>query len=853
MPCLLFLLAVTATAQQDKSITLSANKKPLAQVLTELTEKYQLYFVYSPNQVNPEMNITVELNNVPLETALRKILHNTGISYSISGSQIVLYRDPNQRYSISGRIREKGTGELLIGVIVSTNPVRAGAVSNEYGFYSISLPADTYTVQFNYLGFKPLAKTMYIDQSADMDIELEAASKLDEVVVTDDAVKKEVSLNTIEVPLKEITQVPMVLGEKDVLKYVMLMPGLQKGNEGNSYMYVRGGGPDQNLILIDDAIIYNAYHYLGLSSLFTGSELRNAELIKGGFSSKYGGRLSSVVNMSIRDGNREQVGAEASLGVISSKLMIEGPIVKNKSSFFISARRSYIDKVSKALVSSSDQQLNYSFYDLHAKLSTDIGSHDRLMISGYMGHDRLITDPGVPAEDDGINWGNRAATLRWNHQYSGKLFSNTSLVYSYYKSRVAFSGSSSSGGTSYSALESEINDYTLKHDLDYIFSGFQRIKAGVGYTLHYFKPVTSYKEIVMTTPVSVIKNDGYDANEAFAYVEYKIKPVEQLEIIPGVRMSHYTNKVSYTRAEPRLNIIYKLKRNWSVNAAYDLMNQYVHLISTFSGFGFPSDIWTSSDNLLKPQRGQVFSGGIYKNNILNTNFSFAVEGYYKYISNMAVMKDGASFFQLLPVSGTQQAQVENWNELLTPGNCTSYGTEMQLKKDGKRFSGWISYTLAKTTIQADGVNRGKEYPATYDRRHDLGIFLSYRTARHFVFSANWVYGTGNAISMPAGEFFVSKEDFPGYAQMLMKMYDYEGKNSYRMKPYHRLDLSVQFKHLIVKRIQSTIELSVYNVYNRANPFFYQITNQNEDSNSPRVIKQTSLFPIMPSLSWTIKI
>jgi hypothetical protein len=848
-----FFIALTCAAQQEKLITLSAHKTPLQLVLKELTEKYQLYFAYSSNQIDLEQKITVELNNVPLEAALKKILNNTGISYSINGSQIVLFKDPNQRYTISGRIREKGSGELLIGVIVSTNPVRAGAVSNEYGFYSITLPADTYTVQFNYLGFKPFVKTMFIGGSNVMDIELEAASKLDEVVVTDDAVQKEHSLNTIQVPLKEIGEVPMILGEKDVLKYAMLMPGLQKGNEGNSYMYVRGGGPDQNLILVDDAIIYNAYHYLGLSSLFTGTELRNAELIKSGFSSKYGGRLSSVVNMSIRDGNRERMGAEATLGVISSKLMVEGPIVKNKSSFFISARRSYIDKVSKILVADGAEELNYSYYDLHAKLSTDIGTRDRLMLSGYMGQDKLITDPTVPEKDDGISWGNRAATLRWNHQYSGRLFSNTSLVYSFYKSRVAFVGSNSGGGAAYSALQSEINDYTIKHDLDYVFSGFQRIKAGLGYTSHHFKPLTSYREEATSAPVNKIKDDSYYAGEAFAYAEYTLQPIVRLKIVSGVRMSHYTNQVSYTRAEPRLNITYKLKRNWSVNASYDMMNQYVHLISTFSGFGFPSDIWTGSDNLLKPQHGQVVSAGIYKNNIKNSQISFAIEGYYKYITHMAIMKDGASFFQLLPISGTQEPQVEQWNALLTSGNCTSYGTEMQLKKEGKRFSGWISYTLSKTTIDAELVNRGDPYPATYDRRHDLGIYASYKTAKHFMFSANWVYGTGNAISMPSGEFFVTREAEPGNAQTLMKMYDYESKNGYRMRSYHRLDISIQYKHLIAKKVQSTIEFSVYNVYNRANPFFYQIANKYDGPSAPRVIKQTSLFPVMPSVSWTIKI
>lgn len=851
--CFLFLFAHLNSTAQNGPVSVSADKQPLSVVISRLASTYQLQFAYSTDQVNLDQKISAELAAVSLDAALKKILSNTGISYSINGSQVILFKDPNQRYTISGRIREKGTGELLIGVIVSTLPAKAGAISNGYGFYSITLPADTYTIQFNYIGFKPMIKKFQVNQSADMDIELEAASKLDEIVISEEAIKKELALNAIQIPLKEIADVPMILGEKDALKYIMLMPGLQKGNEGNSYMYVRGGGPDQNLILIDDAVIYNAYHYLGLASLFSGNELRNAELIKGGFSSKYGGRLSSILNMSMKDGNREKYGAEATIGIISSRIMVEGPVQKGKSSFFISARKSYIDKVSQLLVQNEDEQLNYGYYDIHAKISTDLGAKDRLMLSGYIGHDMLFTNGGdqkLAGHEDGISWGNRAATIRWNHQYSGKLFSNTSLVYSYYRSRIALSQYSAGPGIYTSGLQSSINDYTAKYDLDYLPSGFSRIKAGAGFTRHRFQPVTSF---VQDTPAfNQVKDDAYFANEGFAYGEYSMRFASGLRIIPGIRISYYSNQTSYIRAEPRLNMIYPMKKNWSINASYDLMNQYVHLISSFNGLGFPSDIWTSSDALLKPQRAQLISAGISKNHIRNSAFSFAIEAYYKHIQNIAIMKEGSAFLQLLPASYFQPA-VQNWNDLLTQGTSISYGTEIQLKKEGKHFSGWVSYTLSKTTIQAPELNRGRAYSATYDRRHDLGIYTRYKTTRHFIFSASWIYGTGNAISLPVGEYFVPQQIGGLSSQTLARVSDYEQKNNYRMKPYHRLDVSMQYVHLIVKRIESTIELSVYNVYNRANPFYYQIINKNpSDPSSARAIKQVSLFPAMPSVSWTIK-
>jgi hypothetical protein len=840
---------ITANAQQQ-GISLHAENKSLQQIIDELTTNYRFRFAYSSDHINLQQKVSADFRQISPETAIRKIFNNTGIAYSMEGMQVILYRDPNQRFTISGKVREQGSGELLIGVIINSIPARSGAVSNGYGFYSITLPADTYTIQFNYVGFKPLTRTVVLDGSATLDIELEAASNLEEVVVKERAADRERTLNAIEVPLKEITQVPMILGEKDVVKYIMLMPGLQKGNEGNSNMYVRGGGPDQNLIMIDDAVIYNAYHYLGLSSLFSGSELRNAELIKGGFSSKYGGRLSSVLSMSLKDGNREKFGGEATLGVISSRLQLEGPIQKGKSSFFISARKSYIDQVSRVLVKSEDDQLDYAYYDLHGKLSTDIGKKDRIMLSGYMGQDMLGTsgNRSISPKDDGIIWGNRAATLRWNHQYTGKLFSNTSLVYSYYRSRVAFSEFNNDGTTTSSVMQSTINDYTVKYDLDYLPGEQQRIRAGAGFTRHQFSPIASYGRI--STSTNVTRMDSYSADEAFAYGEYGLHLLSGLSVTPGIRLSFYDRQVSYLRAEPRLNIVYQLKKNWSVNAAYDLMNQYIHMISSFSGLGFPTDTWTSSDAQLKPQRAHVISAGVFKKQILNSGFSMGVEGYYKQISHIAVMREGSSFIQLMQISGLQRT-VENWNQLLTQGNCTSYGTEMQLKKEGTRFSGWISYTLSKTTIQADAVNRGNPYPATYDRRHDLGIYLNYKTARHFAFSANWVFGTGNAVTLPSGEFFNIQNDT--YLVSEGKLYDYDSKNSFRMKPYHRLDISAQYHHTITRWVESTIELSVYNVYNRANPFFYQISNENtENFSSRRILKQISLFPVMPSLSWTLK-
>lgn len=849
---LVLLCMLTTTFAQQSNISLSVSQQPISAVMQQLTALYQIQFAYSSDQVILSRTISITLNNVSLEEALKKIFANTGIAFSQNGNTVALYKDVNYRVTISGEIREKGTGELLIGVVVGADPPKSGAVSNAYGFYSLSLPPGTYTLQFNYLGFQVVSKKITLDVSQIVNIEMTPSTNLDEVIVKADANRVQ-KLNAFDIQLQEIKSIPMILGEQDVVKYAMLSPGIQKGNEGNSYLYVRGGGPDQNLILIDDAIIYNAYHFLGLASLFSGKELRNAELIKGGFSSRYGGRLSSVLDMSMKDGSREKFGIDATLGGISSRVMIEGPIVKNKSSFLISARKSYIDKVSGWIAHDQSSVLNYGFYDVHAKLSTDIGVKDRLMLSAYMGQDHMQTseEQNIDARDDGIVWGNRAVSLRWNHQFSGKLFANTSLVNSYYNSRTAFAELDSQDKMiNSSSIESVINDYGIKTDIEFFPFNEHRFRFGGGLTKHYFTPVTSIR--MYQPDSSYVKDQSYDANEAFTYVEWEYKMTSKWQLISGMRFSYYENNKAYFRAEPRLNLQYKPAKNWLLSTTYSLMNQYMHLISTFSGFGFPNDLWVSSDENLAPQQSHLVTIGVTKKEIWK-GISCTIEGYAKKINNAVGLRENASFFQVLPNAYLDNT-VDKWSEITTQGNGQSYGIEYMLRKDGKHFEGWISYTLSKTTLQFDAINNGNPFPASFDRTHDLGIYASYETNKHWQFSANFVYGTGNAISLPVGEFYTYRSDASGNLYPSHTFLDYEKKNNYRMKAYHRLDISIQYSHLIAGKVKSNIEFSIYNVYNRANPFFYQLEQeQNSSGTGKRVLKQDSLFPIMPSISWSIKI
>ncbi len=835
---------------QQKGITLHEKNKPLSAVLLAIKAQSSVTFSYSSDVIDLNRTVSVNVANASIEEVLKKIFHNTPIAFSISGDQVLLYKNAQYKVTISGYLREKGTGELLIGATVSTLPPYAGCVTNAYGFYSLTIPADTFLLQFNYVGYQRVDKQIVATESKQINIQLEPNTSLNEAQVKAEQEKRELSLNKITVPLQEINNIPMILGEKDVVKYIMLAPGVQKGNEGNGYMYVRGGGPDQNLILIDDAVIYNAYHFLGLSSLFSGNELRKADLYKGGFSAKYGGRLSSVLDMSMKDGNRERLGFDAMAGVISSRILVEGPIKKDQSSFLFSMRKSYINEVARLLSGNSEDVLDYRYYDLHAKIATNIGARDRIMLSGYLGKDALSNNSssGLSADEDGISWGNRAISLRWNHQFNGKLFANTSLVSSYYRANIAFGDIDySSGAKSSSKVSSSIQDYTLKTDVDYLMNKKHQFKFGLGSTLHNFISTTS---LASSQSLSYFSENKYQTPESYGYGEWQYNPTNRWFFTTGLRFSSFTRNKTYYRPEPRVNIKYQNKTNWQFNVSYALMNQYLHLISTFNGLGLPSDVWVSSNDKLAPQKSNLVTLGVVKNNLYNGKLAISLEVYGKQMNNTTALKEGASFFQVLPISNVGFG-VSSWEDLATQGDATSYGAELMIRKFGKRLEGHVSYTLSRTTMHFDEINNGNTFLANFDRTHDIGIYVSYKQGKHLRLAANWVYGTGNPISLPTGEYYL--ED-PINGGMLDVSYYFEKKNNYRMQSYHRMDLSIQYISRLANKYESTIELSLFNIYNRANPFYYELDYDNKlaPPSEGRRLQKVSLFPIMPSLSWGLK-
>lgn len=842
---LFFCITTTTLLAQHANISLKIKKQPIAGILTEIEKNYHYRFAYSMDKIDLTKTKSLTIKNGTIEQTLNQLFYNTNIAYQISGTNVALFINPNATFTISGYIREAGTGELLIGALIDTKPNKVVTTSNAYGFFSITLPTDTYEISFSYLGFKNQLKKLVLDENIQLTVLLNASSNLSEVLIKGSQNNYQRTLNKVEIPLKEVADIPMILGEKDPVKYLMLMPGIQKGSEGNSYMYVRGGGPDQNLILIDDAVIYNAYHFLGLSSLVSGSELRSAELIKGGFSSKYGGRLSSVLNMSLKDGNREKFGGEASMGILASKIILEGPIVKNKSSFMFSGRRSYIDQISKVL-DNVNGELNYYFYDVHGKIATDLNKKNRLIISGYAGYDNFSTTTDNPT-GEGITWGNYAASIRWTRQYNTKLFSNTSLTYSNYSNKINMGAIGFNSEQTISTIRSSVIDKGLKIDFDYIPNPKHHIKFGGGYTQHELNPTTTIEDLTNRTTVK--NGTPYFADDASMYIESQTQITNKWTIIPGIRFSYFKTNTGYFRAEPRFNTIYQLPRNWNINGSYSLMNQYMHLVPLLSNFGLPSDLWVGSNNDIKPQRGHIITAGVLKKSIKNRPFSFGIEGYYKIITDVTAMKEGASLFQLLALNANGP-QVSNVSDLLTQGKSKAYGIEFVVKKESKKLSAQLSYTISKTEMEFTTINRGEKFAASYDRLNDLGIFVSYKTNKHFSFALTWIYGTGSPITLPVSE-FIPVSGIPG--QGAFPVYYYDSKNNVQLKAYHRLDVSFQYTHTIAKTIISNIELSLFNTYNRRNPLYYRIEYVDDgNGNGKRVLKQTSLFPIIPSLSWTLK-
>ncbi|MBA3680782.1 MAG: TonB-dependent receptor [Bacteroidetes bacterium] len=760
-----------------------------------------------------------------------------------------LFSVSQTKYTISGYVSEQGSKENLPGVYVVIPKLKTGTSTNSYGFYSITLAQDSVELIISYVGYKSKKVNLYLNKNTSINFELKA-EQLAEVEVTADQnykVSEDVQMSTIDIPIEQIKQIPALLGEKDVLKVIQLMPGVQKGSEGSSGIYVRGGGPDQNLIILDEAPVYNATHLFGFFSVFNGDALKSVELIKGGFPARYGGRLSSVIDLQMKDGNKEKIHGEGGIGIISSRLTLEGPIIKDKCSFLVSGRRTYIDALIYPFLPAKSK-VGYYFYDFNAKLNYVFNDKDKLYLSGYFGRDKFYFNSKQTNYESksNLNWGNATGTLRWNHLFSSKLFSNASLIYTNYKLGI---GSSDKYGADFFTLDyrSTIRDLGFKYNFDYMPTPNHYIRFGASSTWHYFLPQAIVIKSSSASQNTTNKSTGINTFESGIYIEDDWKITNRLRGNFGVRLSSFnSNGENFFNPEPRASLRYLFNNDFSLKASYAMMNQYLHLLSN-TGIGLPTDLWVPATNRIKPQQSQQIALGAAKD-LPKQKLTITIEGYYKQMKNVLNYKEGASFLQ---INENENAEGASWENNVTSGSGISYGAEFFIQKKVGKFTGWIGYTLSWTTLKFDSLNFGKPFPARYDRRHDISVVGMYKINDHINISATWVYGTGNAITLPLASYAVNTHFLTSNPNYIYNqpVNDYGEKNSFRMAAYHRADIGIQF-HKKLKRCERIFELSFYNLYNQKNPFFY--FTQFDPDKQKTVLMQISLFPILPSVSWTYK-
>ncbi len=777
------------------------------------------------------------------------------------------------KFTISGYIEDATSGEKLISANAYDTKSENGTVSNIYGFYSITLPSDSVVITFSYIGYQALEYRLLLDKDLVINVKLEPELSLQEITVVaekyEERIEETTRMSTVDVPIAQIKKIPALLGEVDVLKALQLLPGVQSGGEGQNGLYVRGGSPDQNLILLDGVPVYNASHLFGFFSVFNADAVKDVKLTKGGFPARYGGRLSSVIEINMKEGNINEWHGAGSIGLIASKLTVEGPIKKDKTSIMLSGRRTYIDILAKPLIEKSFAEgggsgtAGYFFYDFNGKINHKFSDKDRLYFSIYTGKDKFYLEEtykdefnGNSFEDEtefGLGWGNITSALRWNHLWTNKLFSNTTLTFSRYSFNTKLrSYSEFDEGSDEYALGylSGIDDFAGKIDFDYVPNPSHFIRFGAGIINHTFKPGKFdilFEEIENGYPSTSIDTTlgqaNINAQEFSAYIEDDMKLGKNLKLNAGLHFSAFRLKdKTYPSLQPRLNVRYMLPANVALKGSFAMMRQYVQLL-TNEGIGLPTDLWLPSTKRVKPQDSWQVGLGLAKT--FAGKYEVSIEGYYKEMTNLVAYKEGASFITL-----------NDWEDDVTQGDGKSYGAEFFVQKKKGRLTGWVGYTLSWSWRTFPEVNLGERYPFKYDRRHDLSIVASYEISDRINIAGTWVFGTGNAVTLANSQYYGVFPDvnFPNFNSARINRTDfYRNRNNFRMNAYHRMDIGINFVKK-KKRHTRTWSFGAYNTYNQKNPFFL-FTDEEfnlETGESKTVLKQASLFPIIPYFNYSFE-
>ncbi len=739
---------------------------------------------------------------------------------------------------VSGTITDATSGETMVGATVWDSISRKGTTSNVYGFFSLAVPSGNVAIRVSYVGYQSQSFTFRANRDTIINVKLQGSLSLKTVVITAEREHdlKGVQMSTVDIPLEHIKSMPVLFGEADVVKTVQLMPGVQSGGEGTTGMYVRGGGPDENLYLLDGIPMYNVDHAFGFFSAFNPDAIKNITLYKGSFPARFSGRLSSILDVYTNNGNDKSYHGSASIGAIAAKISVEGPIIKEKTTFNFSARRTYLDIFTRPainIISESDIDAGYNFYDINGKITHKFNDRSRLFANFYLGNDVVsigLDEGSFSNMDMRYVWGNIVGSLRWNYMINPKLFSNLTASYTRYKNNIIFDFKDNYGANTIEfQYKSGIQDLALRADFDYLPTDRHNIKFGITYTFHTFIP-----DVLVLQSTDFDTNMGAEptrAHELNAYAEDNWEITSWLKANIGLNGTlFHVNGTTYSSLQPRVGLRFLANDHLSFKAGYAHMTQYIHLLST-SNVSMPNDLWVPATEKVQPMTSdQVATGAFY--NIPNVA-ELSAEAYYKYMTNLVEYKDGASFM----------FADETWDNMVCSGNGWSYGFELMARRTVGKITGWVAYTWSKTERLFDRegqtLNGGKVFPAKYDRRHDVSVVLSYKINPKIDLSATWVFSTGNAMTL-------GLQNYKPLADFNIDYLTYiESRNNYRMPNYHRLDVSANFNRQF-KHGSRTINISIYNVYNRQNPYMlYQ-------NGSGTKLKQLSVFQLIPSIAYTYK-
>ncbi len=754
----------------------------------------------------------------------------------------------SQSYTVSGTMKDSTNGEDLFGGSVIVKELsNVGARANSYGFYSLTLEKGSYTLMYRSAGFE--TKEIKVDLTENMTLNVELSlpkdvQEMEDVVVTGVKENENITssgMNVTKFDPKDIETIPVIFGEKDIMKTLQLTPGIKTAGEGNSGFFVRGGGADQNLVLLDEAVVYNASHLLGFFSVFNSDAVKDVSLYKSGIPAEYGGRASSVMDVKMKDGNNKKFGLSGGIGLISSRLAVEGPIVKDKGSFIVSGRRSYLDVFLGLSRDENIRNTKLYFYDLNAKANYKLSDKDRIFISGYFGRDNFSF-----GDQFGFDWGNATGTVRYNRIISDKLFSNTSVIFSNFNYRFTIGSDDEAFG-----VNSSIQDWNVKQDFSLFANQNNSLKFGFNAMHHTFMPGAltggneSFNEIVLDSRYGI---------EFGAYVQNEQKIGPRINLMYGLRYSGFDlvggtkfdyddngdlisqdstigrwESVQYHQGlEPRFSMSYVISESNSIKAGYNRNFQYLHQLSN-STTSSPTDVWVPSSNNIKPQIGDQVALGYYQN-LKKNKYRISTEIYYKWLQNQIDYRNGANLILNDQVEGE-----------LVYGKGRTYGFELLLEKKKGKFKGWISYTLSRSLRQFDDINDGKEFSARQDRIHDVSVVLMYDITKNLALAGTFIYYTGDAVTFPSGKYEIGGNVIPLYTE----------RNGYRMPDYHRADLGLTWYLKDKKRFEHNLNFSIYNVYGRENAFTISF-QENQDTGETEAV-QTALFKIVPSITYNFKI